>query len=212
MKQQKSSTLRVLAVAALGLMLIPSGMVGCTGQQVNTVVTDISQYLPTVLALLQDGITIYGALAVSPNTPSPASAALATVQADVAALQQPIKDYLAASALSGTKATYWTNIQALVDTATKDADQLMQIAAVKDPGSQAAGVVVISSLDAAIHVLDGYVSSAQTPQQVAAKAAARSIKVSSVVKYWSRGDKQIVAKQFGAPFGLVLAEAESEGF
>ena len=212
MKQQKSSVLRVLAVAALGLMLIPSGMIGCTSQQVNTVVTDISQYLPTVLALLQDGITIYSAVGASSNTASPAAAALATVQADVAALQQPIKDYLAASALSGTKTTYWTNIQALVDTATKDADTLMQIAAVKDPGSQAAGVVVISSLDAAIHVLDGYVSSAQTPAQVAAKAAARSIKVSSMVKYWSQGDKQMVSAQLGKPFYVVLEAAELRGF
>lgn len=209
----KKSNGLLRAVALVSLCVSTMLPVGCTSQQVNSVVKNIDTYLPTALAILQDAITIYGAVGTPQTAGNPAASALATVQADLTAIQKPIQDYLAASAISGsTKQTAWTNIQALVDTATKDADALMQIAAVKNPNSQAAGIVVISSLDAAVHVIDGYVSSAQTPAQVAAKAQARTVKLKAVVQYWSAGDKQMVAEAAGVPFGVALKAAESRGF
>lgn len=209
---QPDSARKVGAVLLCAALLPLSLTAGCTASQVDQVVQKISAYLPTAMALLQDALTIYAAVGAQPAQAqqSPAVVALATVQTDLKALEKPLADYLAASSKSA-KATAWTNVEALVDTAAADADALMQIAAVKNQASQAAGVVAVTSLDAAVHVLDGYVASTQTPAQVQARMARRALKLRQVSRYWNPQDRQRVAAAFGMPFGVALRTAEARG-
>ena len=204
-------TASVVGMLALFLTIIP--VTGCTASQVDQVVSKISTYLPTALSLLNEAITIYSALGASENASQAAqvSSPLNLVQSDLTALQQPLADYLAATS-SSAKNTTWTNIEALVDTATTDADNLLQIAAVKNAGTQATGVIVISSLDAAVHILDAYVSSAQSTAQVQAKLAKRTVKLKTVSQYWSSQDKQDISTALGISYSDVVSRAEAVGF
>lgn len=207
-----SSTQKLGAFALIAILLAGScGMTGCTGAQVNTVITDINAYLPTALALLQDALTIYAAVGVTPGQTDPVAQGLATAEADMKALQGPIADYLAASS-SATKASTWTNIKAVVDTLTKDADQLMQIAALKNAQSQKQALIALTAFDAAVHVIDGYVSSTLTPAQVQARASARTMKFMTLNRMWSAKDKQMIAKAYGEPYPVLMRQAQTFGF
>jgi len=201
-------TASVVWMLVVMIAVIP--VTGCTASQVDSVVSKISTYLPTVLSLLNEAITIYSAVGTSGSVAS-VSSPLTVVQADLANLQKPLADYLAATS-SSAKTTNWTNIEALVDTATTDADTLLQIAAVKNTDTQATGVIIISSLDAAVHIIDGFVSSAQSTATVQTKLAKRTVKLKTVSQHWSPQDQYNVSKAFGAPYSVVMARAEALGF
>jgi hypothetical protein len=126
-------------------------------------------------------------------------------------LEKPLSDYLSATS-SATKTTAWSNIKALVDTAVEDTDALLQTASVKNSNSRSAGVVVIASLDAAVHVIDGYVSSTESTSEVKAKASKRAIHLKAVAGYWSASDRQMIASTAGAPYAVALWQAEALGF
>ncbi|WP_420239246.1 hypothetical protein ACOBR2_06610 [Telmatobacter bradus] len=205
-----------LGVLLLLALLLPAGMmglVGCTGSQVNQVVSEIDTYLPTAVSLLNEAITIYSAVGSSTSSTSTAkvTAALSTVEADLIALETPLSDYLAATS-SASKTTAWSNIEAAVDTAVNDADTLLAVAKVSDPTSAATGTVVIASLDAAIHTIDAFVSSAQTSTQVSAKLAKRSAKLAQVERSWSAADKQHIAAATGVPYALLHERALAVGY
>ena len=201
-----------LGVLMLCALLLPASipMVGCTPVQVNQAVNQISAYLPTVLSLLNEAITIYNAVSVKQTNPE-AARALADIQTTLASLQRPLNDYLSATS-SSSKSTAWANVEALVDTAVKDADTLLAAAHVKDPQTAATGTIIIGSLDAAIHVLDAFVIGAQTKAQVQAKLARRTVKISALDQAWTPQAKEVIAKGVNAPYPVVLQQAESLGF
>jgi hypothetical protein len=186
---------------------------GCTSSQVNTVVTEITAYLPTVTALLQDAITAYAAFGAGSTTASdPVAKGLNTAKTDLAILTSDATQYVAATS-SADKTTAWTNIQDAVDVLATNADSTLQLAAVKNSNSNAAGVVVLASLDAAVHVLDGYVSSAQSTATVQAKMARRSVRLRNVARYWNPEEKQKVATAYGSSsFDSLYNRAVALGF
>lgn len=213
-KTAKTNAPQKLGVALLIILLLPTPFVtGCTSSQVNSVVSKINAFLPTAVSLLNEALTIYAAVGSTPQNAgqSQVYSALQIVETDLTALQKPLADYLAASA-SAQKQSAWTNVMAAVDTATTDADSLLQIAAVKDPESSKNGAIIVASIDAAVHVLDGYVSSTLTPAQVQARASARRLKLQSLVTHWSSQDRQMVSAKLGVPFGVALRNAEAAGF
>jgi hypothetical protein len=184
---------------------------GCTASEVNSVVTKISSYMPTVISLVSEALTIYEAVGVSTTDTASVSASLTTINTDLAQLKTLASDYLAASS-KASKTTAWSNIEALVDTLTSDADTVLTTASIKNSDSKAAGVVVLASLDAAIHILDGYVSSAQSTSTVNAKLARRVIKLRQVSALWSEQDRQQVAIAAGIPIDAALRYADAHGF
>ncbi len=77
---------------------------------------------------------------------------------------------------------------AVVDQMVNDADKgLLSALAIKDPKSQMEAKMALSALDAAIHVVDGYLAAAKTPAQAQASAAARTVKVQAVSRAVERG-------------------------
>jgi uncharacterized membrane protein YdcZ (DUF606 family) len=191
--------------------ILGASIVGCTASEINSVVTKIEAYVPTAISLVSEALTIYEAVGTSSTDTSSTSASLTTINADLAQLKTFSADYLAASS-SATKATAWSNIEALVDTLATDADNVLAVASVKNSDSKAAGVVVLASLDAAIHIIDAYVSSAQSTATVQAKLAKRTVKLRQVAAMWSAQDRQRVADAAGVPYGVALSYAESRGF
>ncbi len=196
---------KMLGLILLGPVLIGSlTLTACTGSQVNQVVSEINAYLPTVVAIVNDALQIAAAVGTNPSASAAAVNptvvnALTVVEADLKNLEPLVATYLAKASGSSTKATAWSNIQAIVDTAAADADNLLELASVKNANSNAQAVVVISSLDAAVHILDGFVSSAQPVSAVQKKLAARTVKLSTLMKQWTPADRENVVAHLGAP-------------
>jgi hypothetical protein len=208
------------AQAKLGALLLAglAGMAswpisGCSAASVNKVVSEIDAYLPTAVSLLNEAITIYSAVGTSNANTSTANvtAALTTVETDLTKLEKPLADYLAATS-SSSKTTAWTNIQALVDTSVNDADTLLSVAKVNDPNSKQTGTLIIASLDAAVHTIDAFVTTAQTNSEVKAKLAKRQMKIAAVERSWSQADRRQAANASGVPYTTLLHQAERMGF
>lgn len=201
-----------LGVLLLICMIPMAGMIGCDAAKVNQVISQIDAYLPTAVSLVNEALTIYNAVEATDTTkPNAVQSALLVVETDLQAIQKPLSDYLAASA-SSDKTTAWTAVQAAVDTAVKDSDQLLLVAKVSDPQSKATGTVVIASIDAAVHTMDAFLTAAQTPQQVKAKVAARAVKVSMVSGSWSVIDQEHMAMATGVPYKVLIDRGEAIGF
>lgn len=211
---KSNSSSGVLGAVALCMILLSGSMMtGCTANQVDDVVAKVNAYLPTAIALVNEAITIYSAVGTSSSDTDTVASnqVLDTVRDDLVSLQKPLADYLA-STTKQSKLSAWQNVVALIDTAATDADKLLAIAAVKNGDSQTRGMVVIASIDAAVHVLDGFVASTQTVQQVQATAARRSIKLRQIARYWSPQDKRELADQAGMPYTVYMARAQAMGF
>lgn len=202
-------------VSLLLVSLLGSAMAvctsGCTASEVNGVVTKIAAEIPTVISLAREALTIYEAVGTSSTETASVTAKVTTINTDLSQLQTLTDDYLAASS-SAAKTTAWSNIDALVDTLATDADTVLATASVKNSDSKAAGVVVLASLDAAVHILDAYVSSTQSTSTVDAKLAKRTIKLRQVSALWSPQDQQRVADVAGVPYDVALRYAEARGF
>jgi hypothetical protein len=213
-ENEKSTSTGFLGVIAICMIMLSGAMTtGCTATQVDDVVAKINAYLPTVIALVNEAITVYDAVGTSSSDTDTVASnqVLDVVKDDLVSLQKPLADYLAATSKQ-SKQTAWLNVMALIDTAATDADKLLAIAAVKNSDTQSRGVVVIAAIDAAVHILDGYVAATQTTQQVQATAAKRSIKLRQIARYWSPQDKHEVASHFGMPYMVYMARAQAMGF
>lgn len=196
-----------MAALLLGMVIIS----GCTASQVNSAVTKIASYLPTAISLTTEGLAIYTAIEGTDTTNVAISNALTTIKNDLGNLTTLTTSYTSASS-SATKTTAWSNIETLTDTMANDADSVLALASVKNTDSKAAGVIVISTLDAAIHVLDAIVSSTQSSNVVQAKLAKRTYKLANIETKWSPSDKQMIANAAGYPYPIVLHYAELQGF
>jgi hypothetical protein len=154
------------------------------------------------MGLANDAMAITGA--IDPADGSMLQALSAKVQTELQELESVSGAYAAAPSADG-----WTRMGAVVDALVSDADAgLLASLAIKNPESQAKAKIALSALDAAMHVVDGYMMVARTPQEAKAVAAKRAVKVQSVVRYWSPQDWQRVEQAFGAR-SEALADAET---
>lgn len=195
-------------LAALGLAV---GLASCSQGDAVKAASTIHAYLPTVMALAGNATTM--AAALDPAEAAGLQALSAKVQTELEELDTVSGAYAAAPSADG-----WTRMSSVVDALMSDADQgLMAALAIKNPASQAEAKVALSALDAAIHVVDGYMMAARTPQQakvVAEQREARpgAVKLQNVVRYWSPRDRQTVAQAFGVQGEDLPAAEMSWGF
>jgi len=183
-------------LAGIGLAVC---MAGCSQVDAVKAASTIHAYLPAVMALANDAAAIAAAL---DPAEAPTMQALSTkVQAELQELEVVSGAYAAAPSSDG-----WMKLGAAVDALVSDADKgLLAAMAIKNPASQAKAQVALSALDAAIHVVDGYLMAARTPDAVKAVAESRSanrsadqtVRLQSVVRYWSVNDWQRVDLAFG---------------
>ncbi len=198
MGKRKRWMVAPVLLAALG---IAACLTSCTQADAVKAASMIHAYLPTVVGLANDATAI--AAGFDPEAAATLQAVNAKVQVDLQELETVSGAYAAAP--SGS---VWTSLGAAVDALVSDSDQgLLAVLAIKNPESQAKAKAALSAVDAAVHVLDGYLLAARTPDEAQAAAVQRTVKVQSVVRYWSPQDWQRVEMAFGAR-GDVLYEAE----
>jgi hypothetical protein len=189
--------------ASLGLAV---SLAGCSQADAVKAASMIHAYVPTVIALAQDAVAMAGAL--DPADAGTMQAVSAKVQADLQTLGQVSGAYAGAPSSDG-----WASLGTAVDTLVADADQgLLAAVAIKNPESQLRAKAALSALDAAVHVVDGYLLQARTPAEAQAAAAERSVKVQSVVRYWRPQDWQRVEEASSARGEELLAWETRQGF
>lgn len=185
----KKWTLMGALLAAIGLA---GCLAGCSQGDAVKAASVIHGYLPAVMALANDAATVAGVM--DPAAAPILQAVSAKVQSGLQELETVSSAYAASPSTDG-----WTKLGTVVDTLVTDADQgLLAAVAIKDSASQSKAKVALSALDAAVHVVDGYLMSARTPAEVQAAAAQRTVKLQSVVRYWNPTDRQRVEQAFGA--------------
>jgi len=200
---KESRKKRAMALVTVMIAIaLAGGMAACSQADALKAASEIHAYLPTVMALANDAAQIAGALA-------PADAA--AVQAINARVQADLKELvnLSGAYVAEPSSAAWARLGAAMDTLVADTDQgLLAAMAIKNPESQTKAKAVLSAVDAAVHVLDGYLLTAKTPAEVQASAAARSVKLHEVAGQWSPQDWQRVDGAFGGR-GHELAKLET---
>jgi len=196
-----------VVMAGMGMVVC---LAGCSKADAVKAASTIHAYLPMVMGLAGDAADVVGAL--DPAEASEVQTVGAKVQTDLQELEIVSGAYAAAPSTQG-----WSNLGSVVDALVSDADQgLLAALAIKNPDSQAKAKVVLSTLDAAVHVLDGYLLAAQTPDEAKASAVRRAssgaAKLQSVVRCWSPADWQRVEQAFGARGEDLLGAEMKLGF
>jgi hypothetical protein len=178
----------------------------CTSSQVTAVVQKISAFLPAVETFNSGVASVVAAL-------EPQDAVLVLGVTTVVNNGMKELQSLTATYTASPNASTWQNIVALVDSLVTNGDAaLLQASKISNPVSQVKATTVIGALDAVLHVIDGWVQSTQTPAQAAATAAARQVKLQSVVRYWSQQDKDRVAHELGVPFKMAYEHELALGY
>ena len=179
----------MLALAAA--MGLAGCTVGCSQVDAVKAASTIHAYLPTVMALANEVAAI--AAGVDATEATQIQSVSAKVQAELQELESASGAY-AASPTSGG----WLKVGAVVDQLVSDADAgLMAALEIKNPASQAKAKIALSALDAAIHIVDGYLTAAQAPSAQTAAAERRAVKLAQVTPYWSAADWARVEKASG---------------
>ena len=190
-------------VAAVGLAC---GTVGCSQADAVKAASTIHAYLPVVMGLANDAAAI--AAGIDATDGAKIQAVGAKVQSELQELESVSGAYAAGPSSDG-----WAKLQAVVDQLVSDADAgLMAALEIKNPRSQAEAKIALSALDAAIHVVDGYLTAARTPAEAQAAAAQRTVKLQSVVRYWSPADWQRVDAAFAGRGGEITGAEMALGF
>lgn len=197
---------KLMPLALLTAIGMAACLASCSQGDAVKAASTIHAYLPVVEGLASDATAI--AAALDPAEASKVQALSAKVQTELQELESVSGAYAAAPSTDG-----WTKMGAVVDALVSDADEgLLAALAIKDPASQAKAKVVLSALDTAVHVLDGYLTVARTPQETQAAAAQRAVKLQSVVRYWSPEDRRRVELAFGARFDDLSGAEMKLGF
>jgi hypothetical protein len=209
MKDRVARVVRVDRAAWVSLVLalaLAWTSVGCTSADALKAATEVHTYLPVVSGLAQDAMAI--AEGLDPANASLIAQVSAKVQNDLTELEN-----LSGAYISNPTAGVWTQLLAVVDQMVNDADKgLLSALAIKDPKSQMEAKMALSALDAAIHVVDGYLAAAKTPAQAQASAAARTVKVQTVSRAWSEADRNRVATALGERFDVMVEAASEAGY
>jgi hypothetical protein len=193
-------------VALLLALSLAWASAGCSSADAVKAATEVHAYLPVVSGLAQDAMAI--AAGLDPQNVQLIQQVSLKVQGDLAELESLSGAYVANPTADG-----WTRVLAVVDQMVNDSDNgLLSALAIKDPKSQMEAKVALSALDAAIHVLDGYLASAKTPAQVQASAAARAVKVSAVSRMWSERDRERVESALGKRVDVMVEAASEAGY
>lgn len=197
-------------VAALSVSIVAVPLTGCTQADVQKAVALVQAELPTAIALIGDvaPVVIAFAGAQGGNATTPIQQTITTVQSDLSELQT-----LCASYTSSPSPDIWASITKVVDDLVTQGDSaLLTAAQIKDTATQQKATVMLGSLSAVLHILDGYVQAAQSASQVRATAAARTVKLNAVRAYWSPSDKKGIEQASGVPFDAAYAHAVALGF
>ncbi len=180
-----------MTVALLAAMGLSVCLVGCSQADAMKAASTIHAYLPVVTGLADDALAV--AEGIDPAAAPTLQALSAKVQTDLQGLETVSGAYVAAPSSDG-----WASLGAAVDSLVNDADQgLLAALAIKDPASQAKAKAALSAVDAAVHVLDGYLMAARSPAQTQTAAAQRTVKLQSVARCWSGQDWQRVERASG---------------
>ncbi len=196
----------VALVSLAWALVLAWASAGCSSADAVKAAGVVHAYLPVVSGLAQDAMAIAEGL-------DPANAQLigqvsVRVQGDLTEMESLSDAYMATPT-----ADTWTRLLAVVDRMVNDADQgLMAALAIKNPQSQMEAKVALSALDAAIHVVDGYLAAARTPMQAKAAAASRTMKVKAVSRAWSEADKDRVAMALGERVDVMVEAASEAGY
>lgn len=198
----------VVAVLSLSLVALPT--VGCTSADVQKAVALVQAEIPTAIALIGDVAPIIIAFAGAQGTTStsPIQTAITTIQSDLSELQT-----LCASYTSSPSTSVYASILTVVDDLVTQGDSaLLTAAKITDPATQQKATVILGSLSAVLHILDGYVQATQSVSQVKATAAARSVKLNAVRAYWSAEDKKGIEQATGVNFNAAYQHEVALGF
>jgi hypothetical protein len=197
-------------VAILSVSLVALPTVGCTSADVQKAVALVQAELPTAIALIGDIAPIIIAFAGTPGTTAttPIQQTITVIQSDLGELQT-----LCASYTSSPSTDVYTSIMKVVDDLVTQGDSaLLTAAKITNPTTQQQATVLIGSLSAVLHILDGYIQATQTTAQVKATAANRAIKLKSVRAYWSAEDKKGIEQATGVNFNVAYQHEVALGF
>jgi hypothetical protein len=197
------------AVAFTGLSILAVSTVGCTQADVQKAVALVQAELPTAIALVGDVAPIIIAFAgPQDSSASGTQREVTTIQSDLGELQT-----LCASYTSSPSSSIYASILKVVDDLVTNGDSaLLTAVQIKDPATQQKATVILGSLSAVLHIVDGYVQATQSASQVKATAAARTVKLNAVRAYWSPSDKKGIEQAAGVPFDVVYSHAVALGF
>lgn len=200
MKSIQAGALMLCSIVMMGTMT------GCSNASVSKAVSLVASEMPAV----ESGVAAAAALvsAVDPALAPIVIPVNAIAQAALPQLQALLQQYAA-----NPNASIFASIESVVDKIVTDGDTaLLAASKISNPASQAKATAILASLDAMLHVLDGFISQVQTPAQVKAKTSARLVKLQQVSAYWSQNDKNTVAAAFHAPYSVVYDHAIQAGF
>jgi hypothetical protein len=196
----------MLTLALLVAVGMAAFLASCSQGDAVTAAKTIHAYLPVVMGLANEAAAITGAL--DPAETLRVQAVSGRVQAELGELETLSGAYAAAPTADG-----WLRLEAVVDALVSDADEaLLAAVAIKNPANQGKAKVALSALDAAMHVVDGYLMTARTPAEAKAAADQRAVKLQSVVRYWRPEDRRSVELAFGAHFEDLSGAAIRRGF
>ena len=185
--------------AAMGLGIC---LVGCSQVDAVKAANTIHAYLPVVMGLAADAAAV--AETLDPSAAPIVQTVSAKVQADLQTLEAVSGAYAASPTADG-----WASVGAAVDSLVNEADHgLLAALAIKDPASQAKAKAALSALDAAVHVLDGYLTAARGPAQT----QSATLRARPVARYWTRQDWQRVEVAFGGRGRELQAAEMGRGF
>ncbi len=194
-----------LAMAMLAVALMSSAM-SCAAGEAMQAAKSIAAYLPVVTALANDAAVV--AEAIDADDASLIQQVNAKVQVELKELAQVSAAYVASPSTDN-----WMKLGAVVDQLVNDAYQgLLAAAGIKNAESQVRAKIALSALDAAVHVLDGYLAVARTPVQTQAAVAARKVKLQVVSVAWSVADWQRVNQREGGRGREAVALAQAQGY
>lgn len=192
------------AMAMTAVLLLSA--TSCAARDTVQAAKAIAAYLPVVTALANDAAAVAAALDAE-DAPL-IQQVNAKVQAELTELAKVSAAYVASPT-----ADNWTRLGAVMDGLVNDADTgLLAAAGIKNAESQARAKVALAALDAAVHVLDGYLAAARTPQQTQAAVNARRVKLATVARAWSAADWQRADAPAKGQARELAALAEAEGY
>ncbi len=170
---------------AVGLLLalgVAACLEGCSQVDPVGAAKAIHAYMPTVSGLAEVAAAV--AEALDPVEDEAIRAVSGRVRAELVELDAVSVAYASAPTVDG-----WTRLTAAVDRLVNDADAaLMAASGIKNAESQARARIALSALDAAVHVVDGYVAAARSEAEAKAVAAGRAVKLEVVTREWNAND------------------------
>jgi hypothetical protein len=190
----------VTAVMVVCLVGATFPLTGCDSATEMKAVTLVQQELPSVIALIPPVLEI-----VSAFTGPQGSA----VQSQISSVQTKAQDVqqLVTAFTSNPSAGAYQNIVAGIDQLVTSGDTaLLNLANVTNAASIQKAQATLSALDIALHLLDSFIQSAQTPAAQQAMAAHRQIKLNAVRGQWSHA---AIEHYMNQPYAIAYLDGDT---